>query len=248
MEADRISHISLQHVFHVSLLCESAKHSMHPGRVPGLLGKPDFQLALYATIKIIRPYENTQQTVPLCMFWCEKASAPKFSTRHDLYLGTLQAPPSHCAPIIETPYTDQQIFKFYRYITLRNFLVKQKWHSCLMGTRKILGKQFVWVRQLQLIFHLFFFLKFNVLLKIILSEHTHGARPTHYFISIRCVGGFLKTTISYCIFFFLRVKLLSSDGGEIKHSECARSLSLLVSCYKLLTTAKTHPFLERGQP
>lgn len=156
VEADRISHISLQHVFHVSLLCESAKHSMHPGRVPGLLGKPDFQLALYATIKIIRPYENTQQTIPLCMFWCEKASAPKFSTRHDLYLGTLQAPPSHCAPIIETPYTDQQIFKFYRYITLRNFLVKQKWHSCLMGTRKILGKQFVWVRQLQLIFHLFF--------------------------------------------------------------------------------------------
>lgn len=157
-EANRISHISLQHVFHVSPLRESAKHSMHLGRMPGLLGKPDFQLALYATIKIIWPYKNTQQIIPLYVFWHEKASAPKLSTRHDLYLGSLQAPPSHCAPITEPPYTNQQIFKFYRYITLRNFLVKQKRHSCLMGTRKILGKQFVWVRQLQLIFHLIFFL------------------------------------------------------------------------------------------
>lgn len=157
VEADRISHISLQHVFHVSLLCEFAKHSMHPGRMPGLLGKPDFQLALYAT-KIIWPYKNTQQTIPLYTFWHEKAAAPKLSTRHHLHLGTFQVPPSHCAPVIEPPYTNQQIFKFYRYITLRNFLVKQKRHSCLMGTRKILGKQFVWVRQLRLIFHFIFFL------------------------------------------------------------------------------------------
>lgn len=52
-EADRVSHISLQHVFCVSLFCESAKRSIHPGCVPGLLGKPDFQPALYATVKII---------------------------------------------------------------------------------------------------------------------------------------------------------------------------------------------------
>lgn len=156
-EADRVSHISLQHVFCVSLFCESAKRSIHPGCVPGLLGKPDFQPALYATVKIIWPYENTQQTIPLYMFWCGKASALKVSANHDLSLDILQAPSSHYVPIIETPQMNKQIFKFYRYIILRNSLVKHKWHGCLMGTRKMLGKQSVWIKQLQLIFHLFFF-------------------------------------------------------------------------------------------
>lgn len=194
-EADRISHISLQHVFCVSLFCESAKRSIHPGCVPGLLGKPDFQPALYVTVKIIWPYENTQKTMPLYMFWREKASALKASANHDLSLDILQAPPSHCVPIIETPQMNKQIFKFYGYITPRIFLVKHKWHGCLMGTRKMLGKQSVWIKQLRLIFHLiFFFLKYNMLLEIILTEHTRGSRPTHYLISIRCVGGFLKST------------------------------------------------------
>lgn len=129
------------------------------------------------------------------MFWREKASALKASANHDLSLDILQAPPSHCVPIIETPQMNKQIFKFYGYITPRIFLVKHKWHGCLMGTRKMLGKQSVWIKQLRLIFHLiFFFLKYNMLLEIILTEHTRGSRPTHYLISIRCVGGFLKST------------------------------------------------------
>lgn len=89
-EADRISHTYLQHVSCVSLLCDSAKRSIDRGRVPSLLGKPDFQPALHATARIIRPYENTRQTILLTTFWREEAPAKKVSAKPDLSLDILQ--------------------------------------------------------------------------------------------------------------------------------------------------------------
>lgn len=65
-----------------------------------------------------------------------------------------------------------------------------------------------------------------MLLEIILSEHTRGSRPTQYFNSIRCVGGFLNPH-NFVLFSFYMLSYYHQMEGKLNILNVLKALVFL---------------------